>query len=363
MIDLILGGKSNALSVSRALACDDISSCLLDNHVKPIAASSKYIDKVFYYNNDIDCFLKTMSDAFGSSEKILYPTSDYWLEFITNNKDVLRQNGFLFFDNSTDLINTFIDKLSFYKKLSRRFSIPKTVDLNERIDGRYIVKPKRAFQQQECINKGFAQCESGVVPDDYLVKQSFIDVPLVQHYSVSGVAYQGEVKAAIITQKLLEHPSPGGTATMISTLEDEYICAQLSRLAEEVLSFTQYSGAYEIEILEAQGQFWLLEVNARFWLQHAMPLAEGLNFAGVYRRLLLGQDIGSDFSPYFFDEYKKLSWFHEGAPISFLKTSPSKKLEVIKTLFLHRSSVSFGYYSKGDIKPLIEFIKCCLLRK
>jgi predicted ATP-grasp superfamily ATP-dependent carboligase len=362
MIDLVLGGKSNALSISRALGTDNITSYLVDNHIQPIAASSKYVNNTFYCDNNINTFLKIMRDSFGDTLKVLYPTSDYWLEFITDNKYALKSNGFLFFDNSTELINTFTNKLFFYQKLSQQFPIPKTIDFNGTINGDYIVKPKKSFQQNFCIDKGFTQHEKGDIPDDYLIKQAFIDVQLEQHYSVSGIAERGCVKAAIITRKELEYPSPGGTATMALSVKDKHVRKQLISLAEKVLIVTGYSGAFEVEILKENDQFWLLEVNARFWLQHIMPLSEGVNFSIIYRKLLLGQTVKANV-PRYYNENKRLLWLHEGSPISFFKANFAKKLDIMKVLFFQRSVISFGYFFKGDIKPLIEFIKCCLSKK
>lgn len=363
MLDIILGGKCNALALARALAIKEIDSYLVDNIAQPIAANSKYIKKFFYYDNDIDNLIKLMSDAFGDSKKILYPTSDYWLEFIVINKKKLEVNGFLFFDNNSDIIDSLINKLLFYQNFSSKFLIPETADFCGSIQGEYIVKPQKSFQQGVCINKGFSQYKKNTIPHDYLIKQALVDVDLEHHYSISGIAYQGEIKTVIVTRKELEYPHPGGTATMISTVKDRTDYKELVQIAESFLGLIHYSGAFEVEVLKEQERFWLLEVNARFWLQHIMPLTEGINFAIIYRRLLMEEEIGGATSLYYFNDKKNLLWLHEAAIVSFIKASFPKKWSVIKIIFSRLTSISFGYYFKGDIKPLLEFIKCRLLNR
>ncbi len=363
MIDIVLGGKSNALSIARALGNENITSYLLDTSTNPIAIKSKYINEGFYYNNNICNFINEMEKKFGSTLKILYPTSDYWLEFIIKNKEVLKHNGFLFFDNNAKLIDTLTDKLLFYQNFSNKFSIPNTVCHNGDIDKNYIIKPRKSFQKAKCIEKGFIQFKKKATPDGYFVKQAFVDVELEQHYSVSGISLRGRVEAAVVTRKRLEFPSPGGTATMISTVKDKKTCEQLANLAEDFLSATRYSGAFEIEILKAQEHLYLLEVNARFWLQHIMPLTRGVNFALIYRKMLLGQNVKTENSPYYCNYERNLIWFHEAAPLSFIRASFARKLSIMKSIFTQRNDMCMSYFSSDDMKPLIEFIKCYFLKK
>ncbi len=362
MIDLILGGKSNGLWIARALAKITIDSTLLYCEEQPFAKHSKFIKKSIFYNN-IESFIDEKRNNFNSTSVLLYPTSDYWVTFINENKNVLVESGFIFFDNNSRVINSFLDKLSFYQRFSKDFSIPETVNFKNYLESPFIIKPQKSFQKEKCIAKGFTQYQGTVKTPEFLVKQKQIFTDIDQHFSVAGIAFKGAIKAAIITRKILEYPSPGGTATLVSSVHEYNLNKQLFEFAQKFICCSHYSGAFEIEIIKKKNKLWLIELNARFWLQHCMVLSAGLNFSKIYRELLLGKKIKDVTLASVIYYSHNLLWIHEGMLISFLKISLVSKLKVIKILCKANLIKTYGYFSVEDPQPLIEYIKCKIFEK
>lgn len=141
---------------------------------------------------------------------------------------------------------------------------------------------------------------------------------------------------------------------MVSTIDSKELIARLEVLAQQALRHLDYEGIFELEAILQEGELWLLEINGRFWLQHAMGSNRKVNFSRAYAEALLGNVPASSTL-----NADKVVWIHEGMPVAFLKASRASKIDAIKTMF-GKGQWIFAHFNRKDYMPFIEFIKCKL---
>jgi predicted ATP-grasp superfamily ATP-dependent carboligase len=88
-----------------------------------------------------------------------------------------------------------------------------------------------------------------------------------------GVAIAGEQTQTVAARKLRPLPEACRVGTLVETVSDE----PAERLAVAVTRALGYEGVCEVEILRDQssGRMYLIEINARPWLQFALAAAAG----------------------------------------------------------------------------------------
>jgi predicted ATP-grasp superfamily ATP-dependent carboligase len=351
MRHVVLGGSANALAICRQL--DSPGTVLVDVQERAPAHRTRYTESVILTSDAAEDILRTLLDLPSEQPRILYPTSDFWLEFISQHAQTLRENGFLFFQKSCDCAEILLDKLKFFEVMNRRFQVPHT----EAAEGfaesaTEIVKPRRAFIGGKLSQKGFRSNAPGLSSTH--IRQQRLNSDLHNHLSISGLFLDGSLTASICTRKVLEYPHPGGTAVMVSTIDSKELIARLEVLAQQALRHLDYEGIFELEAILQEGELWLLEINGRFWLQHAMGSNRKVNFSRAYAEALLGNVPASSTL-----NADKVVWIHEGMPVAFLKASRASRIDAIKTMF-SKGQWIFAHFNRKDYMPFIEFIKCKL---
>ncbi|MGC4008002.1 MAG: ATP-grasp domain-containing protein [Pseudomonas sp.] len=353
MKHIVLGGSANALAICRQLASPD--TILLDIQARAPAYATRHARSITPASSAPEDILQAVLDLACAPPQILYPTSDFWLEFIRREAPTLRQNGFLFFQKTCDCADILLDKLRFFEVMSPHFQVPYTHAARDAsVSDSQIVKPRRAFIGSKVSEKGF---NGHTIATGTHVTQQRLNSDLRNHLSISGLFVAGSLMASISTRKVLEYPHPGGTAVLVTTIDSEHLIGRLRSLAEQALRFLDYEGIFELEAILQDGELWLLEINGRFWLQHAMGSKLGINFSQAYRDTLLGK--APEFQP---RPKGKVVWVHEGMPVAFIKASGKAKLDAIKTILGKGRRLVFAHFSPSDAKPLIEFVKCKLAK-
>jgi predicted ATP-grasp superfamily ATP-dependent carboligase len=94
--------------------------------------------------------------------------------------------------------------------------------------------------------------------------------------SFAAFCVTGEIKAYWMGEKLREHPVRFGTATFARSMHAEPCLTQSKKL----LKALNYTGVCEVEYLKdsGDGQYKLIEINARTWLWVGLANACGVNF-------------------------------------------------------------------------------------
>jgi predicted ATP-grasp superfamily ATP-dependent carboligase len=120
--------------------------------------------------------------------------------------------------------------------------------------------------------------------------------PVVQEY-VSGQGYgfaalydaDGEFAAGFVHRRLVEHPASGGPSAVCESVK----VPELEAIARRVLDHLSWRGVAMVEFKQCAetGEYYLLEINPRFW--GSLPLAEaaGINFPYLLYKAALGEQI------------------------------------------------------------------------
>lgn len=118
--------------------------------------------------------------------------------------------------------------------------------------------------------------------------------PLVAQEAIAGTGYGysalcgvgGAVCAAVAHRRVREFPARGGPSSCCESVREP----DLESAARRLFSALGWSGVAMAEFRrDAQGRFWLLEVNPRFWGTLPLALACGINLPSRLCRMAVGE--------------------------------------------------------------------------
>jgi len=148
-------------------------------------------------------------------------------------------------------------------------------------------------------NKGFVVETSRQLMDRFnqvfptrlqVMVQSIIPGPntnLIEVFVYVGMG--GKILALFVAQKIRQYPIDFGTGTLMKSVHNE----EATRLALDFLRGLGYRGVCEIEFKRdaRSGQYKLIELNPRFWIQDIQATHAGVNFPLIQYMDLTGQPV------------------------------------------------------------------------
>lgn len=354
---LILGGRANALAVARALDRPELVSCVDLEGASAVVASSRYISRLHTIAADTGSVHAFLDEFLAAAPAILIATDDWWLYQAAVYRESAGKPFYGLIPESREL-KVLLDKQALYARIGDAVRMPPMLDPQEsNRSSRAVVKPRLPFDETGIVLKGLNDVSQYQQRGIDCIVQQKIDAPLTAHLSVSGLADRGKLFVPFFSRKILEYPSPMGTATMVQNIQDATLMSRLREAAELVLARTLYTGIFELEFIEANGELWLIDFNPRFWLQHELAIGLGINYALLYSRAsqqgFASMPVESDAGA-----AKRLLWIHEGAPLSFFKAGWREKLRVLRLLF--GAKPLFAHLRFDDPKPFWYFLRCHL---
>jgi predicted ATP-grasp superfamily ATP-dependent carboligase len=111
-----------------------------------------------------------------------------------------------------------------------------------------------------------------------------------RQYSYCAFFRNGQAQATLVARRLRQHPREfGRAATYVETTEN----AEVVELSERFLRGIDYYGLVEVEFKQdpRDGQFKLLDVNARTWGFHSLGAAAGVDFPYMLYADQVGESI------------------------------------------------------------------------
>lgn len=120
------------------------------------------------------------------------------------------------------------------------------------------------------------------LPDGEGLVQRFVPGRLI---SVGGVAWSGRVVASVQAAAERTWPPGCGIVCYSRTVEpnpsvDEAVAVMVERLG--------WSGIFNIQLIEARGGLWLIDLNPRVYHSLALAIAAGANLPAIWTALMLG---------------------------------------------------------------------------
>lgn len=235
---------------------------------------------------------------YGGRASALISTSDRWLRFIAENRGVLDQAFGRVLHPANEGVEICLDKLRFAEWCSQhRLPAPSTwVGGGESMPpmARFplLVRPMRTVhgdkpsplpkaievRDRQALEMWLQRyAEHGIEP---LISESLLGRELEQ--CAVALARSGTDMIAFTTRKVRPAPALCTVGSCVEMHPD----AAVEALGREAAGCLDFYGIGEIEILRdrSSGELYLIEINARPWLQYALAPASGHDFL----RLLLG---------------------------------------------------------------------------
>jgi predicted ATP-grasp superfamily ATP-dependent carboligase len=290
---------ANGLGIIRGLAEKGLHSLALDHRANAIGFASRYATGLkcpdpHTSSEDFASFLAALGQEM-PGKGVLLITHDTYLAEVTMRASELAP-FFYFTAPPWPILRRVMDKkIQYQTAMAHGIAVPRTFFLDDtppdQIDPRALAWPaivkarfgksfNRATGRQVLIAHSMEEVQAGYEEFDQfgLMLQEIIPGEDDRLYTFgSCLGRSGEALASFTGRKLRQHPVGFGTALVAERTDTPELAEQGTRL----LRALDFFGPSQIEFKldPRDGQFKLVEVNARFWKWHSLAAACGANVA------------------------------------------------------------------------------------
>ena len=312
---VVIGGDFQGLGIARSLGRIGAPVCIIDDE-RSIARFSRYTTHSVRVKNlrDEDATIEALMETgrrLNLKGWVLYPTRDETVAALSRHRKVLSE-WFRVPTPEWDAIQWAWDKRNTYrmcvklgipapgtwfpqtKEELRETDVKFPVVMKPAIKEHFIyttkVKAWRADNRQELMER-FEEA-AGFVPAGEMMIQDMIPGGSEQQFGYCAFFKEGRAVGAMVTQYRRQHPPQfGRSCTMVQTVE----LPEVEKIALRFLKAIDYYGLVELEFKldPRDGQYKLLDVNARTWGYHSLGAAAGVDFS----RMLFEDQLGKPVEP------------------------------------------------------------------
>ncbi len=297
---VVVGGDFQGLGIVRSLGRHHVPVCIIDDE-RSVSRFSRYAThtvQVASLHNEHEA-VKTVLEVgqrLGLEGWVLYPTRDETVAAFSRHRSILLDQ-FRVPTPDWNAVQWAWDKRNTYR-LAEELAIPAPrtwypQDLSEleQIEAGLplVIKPAikehffyatrakawRANTHAELVER-FQQALALTGPGEVMI-QELIPGDGQQQFSYCAFFKDGRAVGSMVAQRRRQHPPEFGRAsTFVETIE----LPILETLSERILQAIDYYGLVELEYkLDLRdGQYKLLDINARTWGYHSVGLAAGVDF-------------------------------------------------------------------------------------
>ena len=312
---LVVGGDYQGLGIVRSLGRRGVPVCVIDDR-RSISRYSRYTThavRVRSLREEAACVdaVLDVGKKLGLDGWVLYPTREETVAAFSIHRDRLRQQ-FRVPTSDWETVRWAWDKRNTYALADRlqlptpRTWYPKDLDELSAIDAPFplVIKPAikehfvyatgakawKARSKAELIEL-FLRASSVVRPGEVMV-QDFVPGNGSHQFAYCAFFKGGQAVGRMVARRLRQHPLEFGSA---STFVETVDLPQLESLSERLLRAVNYYGLVELEykLDPRDGQYKLLDFNARTWGYHSLGSRAGVDFA----YLLFADQIGESPNP------------------------------------------------------------------
>ena len=369
---IIIEGHVQGLANTRALGKAGIPVIVLDKG-SCVAASSKYCHNVFkcpdYQDESFIDFLVELAIKEKLEGWVLIPSNDHAVYNISKNLKRVKKY-FKTTIPSIDVIEQIYNKANLLE-IAQRLDVP--------IPETYYFKESQSNQWEKLKFPVLTKGKTGLSFYKMLKRKAFLasdistlsvqleeireklplDLTFTQELipfdgsnktiSFTAFCVEGEIKTYWMGVKLREHPIQFGTATFTKSVYVEDCLLHSKKL----LNFLKYSGVCEVEFLQdpRDGQYKLIEINARTWLWVGHAIENGINFPLYIYKFLNAEKIDYPIA-YSLD----LKWRNPISDIIFTAIALLKnKISFSQILKDNRGKIVSALWDKVDKKPFFQY--------
>jgi D-aspartate ligase len=297
---IVIGGEHPGLGIARSLGRRGIPICVIDDQ-HSVSQFSKYVTRVVRVkdlrdeHNTVQSVME-VGRRYGLKGWVLFPTRDETVAAFSRHRDRLAE----FFRVTTagwDTVQWAWDKKKTYDRAAELgIPVPHTYNpRNERelehLYSRLPLALKPAVKENffyatgakawraetpDQLNDMFRKATQQIRPEEILI-QEIIPGDGQRQYSYCAFFRDGEAQSTLVAKRMRQHPREfGRAATYVETIEHP----EIEELSERFLRAIDYYGLVEVEFKQdpRDGQFKLLDVNARTWGFHSIGAPAGVDF-------------------------------------------------------------------------------------
>lgn len=372
---IIIEGHVQGLSNTRSLGEAGIPVYVVDTY-NCIARYSKYCTKFLlcpdFKKDEFAGFLIELAKSENLKGWILIPSNDHAVRTLSNNRSLLEKYYKVLAPDPAVLENIYDKQMLL--KLAERTGIPipvtycfKTIPEKLPYDlvfpiifkGRYGLSfykgtGKKVFMagDENSFRKMFQIVSQNIEPGEILIQEFIPFNKNIKTISFTAYCEKGSIKTFWMGEKVREHPVRFGTATFAKSIFEEKCYLNSKPLLEAL----KYSGICEIEYLRdpRDGEYKLIEINARTWLWVGLARACGVDFVKI------AYDAANGLNPEFPANYiKNKSWINPFTDTIYSIIGILKGQITIKSYFasMRRENLVNALFIKGDSLPgLVYFL-------
>jgi len=312
---VVIGGDYQGLGIVRSLGRRRIPVCVIDDELS-ISRFSRYATSGFHVPDlrNADRVIETLMDLgqrLHLAGWVLFPTRDELVVVLSRHRSTLSQ-CFRVPTRDWETIRWVWDKRNTYQ-LAKELNIPipetwfpQTSEDLDQITTPFPLALKPAIKEhffyatkdkawrvstQAELRTLFLRASALVGPGEILI-QDLIPGGGSQQFSYCAFVKDGNAVSRMVVRRRRQHPHDFGRA---STYVETVDIPELETLSERFLQAINYYGLVEIEykLDPRDGEFRLLDVNARTWGYHTLGLQAGVDFP----YLLYADQIGHAVEP------------------------------------------------------------------
>lgn len=288
---VVLGSTVTALAIVRSCHQRGLPCTLVDTRKDP-ATLTRLADVRVLSDHDDEAVLVALVKLASDENCALIADSDRWLRWLIQHRDTLGEVFQLILHPSNAVLETCLNKTRFIRWCKEKtFPAPeiydvKTGDDYSSVEFPVLVRPEltrhgstddlpKAIEiadstQLAALLKRYE--ELGATPN---VCQSLLR-PNVRQYSVGVACNETGGKRIFVAEKLRPAAAMCAGGTYVVASPDEQVASLVGDAAKKLGLF----GIAEVEVMEDvdTGELFLLEVNARPWVQYALASSSGFDF-------------------------------------------------------------------------------------
>jgi D-aspartate ligase len=310
---IVIGGEHPGLGIARSLGRRGIPVCVIDDQ-HSISQFSKFATRVVRVkdlrdeHNTVESVME-VGQRYGLEGWVLFPTRDETVAAFSRQRDRLAE----FFRVTTadwDTVRWAWDKKNTYDRAAQLgIPVPRTykprterelVELYSRLplalkpavkENFFYATGAKAWRAEtpDQLNDLFRKAVRQIRPEEILI-QEIIPGDGQRQYSYCAFFRDGEAHGTLVAKRLRQHPREfGRAATYVETIEHP----EIEELSERFLRAIDYYGLVEVEFKQdpRDGQFKLLDVNARTWGFHTIGTPAGVDFPYMLYADQLGKPV------------------------------------------------------------------------
>ncbi|MHB8412135.1 MAG: carboxylate--amine ligase [Candidatus Acidiferrales bacterium] len=310
---VVIGGDYQGLGIVRSLGRRGIPVCVIDDELS-IARFSRYATSGFHVSDlrNTDRTIETLMDLgqrLHLAGWVLFPTRDEIVAALSRQRSTLSQ-CFRVPTQGWETIRWVWDKRNTYQ-LAKELSIPipetwfpQTPEDLDRITTPFPLVLKPAIKEhffyatkdkawrvnsRTELRELFLRASALAGPGEVLV-QDLIPGGGTQQFAYCAFVKDGNAVGSMVVRRRRQHPHDFGRA---STFVETVDMPQLETLSERFLQAINYYGLIEIEykLDPRDGQYKLLDVNARTWGYHTLGPCAGVDFPYLLYADQMGEDV------------------------------------------------------------------------